>query len=177
MKKIDKQKDYDEYLKTVKENAKEIREKVLKYLMVRRTRNEIEKYFSKDIKKQKLKFPEVQDPIPFYYQLNEDEDKIFDETIYLITQKFKYARYTPLLYYKGKITQPEEVSQKNMGKFMKILLVKRLESSFYAFRNSIDRFIRSYDMFLKEFDNGNVFVSKKYINKKIKLLQKAHFNI
>ncbi|MCL0101379.1 hypothetical protein M1N68_01980, partial [Peptococcaceae bacterium] len=95
MKKIDKQKDYDEYLKTVKENAKEIREKVLKYLMVRRTRNEIEKYFSKDIKKQKLKFPEVQNPIPFYCQLNEDEDKIFDETIYLITQKFKYARYTP----------------------------------------------------------------------------------
>ncbi|MCL0065052.1 phospholipase D-like domain-containing protein [Dehalococcoidia bacterium] len=171
LKKIDKQKDYDEYLKTVKENAKEIREKVLKYLMVRRTRNEIEKYFSKDIKKQKLKFPEVRDPISFYYQLNEDEDKIFNETIHLITQKFKYARYTPLLYYKGKITQPEEVSQKNMGKFMKILLVKRLESSFYAFRNSIDRFIRSYDMFLKEFDNGNVFVSKKYINKIFEVLE------
>jgi len=141
------------------------------YLMVRRTRNEIEKYFSKDIKKQKLKFPEVQDPVPLYYQLNETEDKIFNETIHLITQKFKYARYTPLLYYKGKITQPEEISQKNMGKFMKILLVKRLESSFYAFRNSIDRFIRSYDMFLKEFDNGNVYVSKKYINKIFELLE------
>jgi HKD family nuclease len=166
-----KQKNYDEYLKTVKENAKEIREKVLKYLMVRRTRNEIEKYFSKDIKKQKLKFPEVQDPVPLYYQLNETEDKIFNETINLITQKFKYARYTPLLYYKGKITQPEEISQKNMGKFMKILLVKRLESSFYAFRNSIDRFIRSYDMFLKEFDNGDVYVSKKYINKIFELLE------
>ena len=171
LKKIDKQKNYDEYLKTVKENAKEIREKVLKYLMVRRTRNEIEKYFSKDIKKQKLKFPEVQDPVPLYYQLNETEDKIFNETIHLITQEFKYARYTPLLYYKGKITQSEEISQRNMGKFMKILLVKRLESSFYAFRNSIDRFIRSYDMFLKEFDNGNVYVSKKYINKIFELLE------
>ena len=171
LKKIDKQKNYDEYLATVKENAKEIREKVLKYLMVRRTRNEIEKYFCKDIKKQKLKFPEIQDPVPLYYQLNETEDKIFNETIYLITQKFKYARYTPLLYYKGKITQPEEISQRNMGKFMKILLVKRLESSFYAFRNSIDRFIHSYDMFLKEFDNGNVYVSKKYINKIFELLE------
>lgn len=171
LKKIDKQKNYDEYLKTVKENAKEIREKVLKYLMVRRTRNEIEKYFSRDIKKQQLRFPEVQDPIPLYYQLNETEDKIFNETIHLITQKFKYARYTPLLYYKGKITQPEEISQKNMGKFMKILLIKRLESSFYAFRNSIDRFVRSYDMFLKEFDNGNVYVSKKYINKIFELLE------
>jgi len=171
LKKIDKQKNYDEYLKTVKENAKEIREKVLKYLMVRRTRNEIEKYFPKDIKKQKLKFPEVQDPVPLYYQLNETEDKIFNETIQLITQKFKYARYTPLLYYKGKITQPEEISQKNMGKFMKILLVKRLESSFFAFKNSIERFIYSYDRFIREFDRGNVYVSKKYINKIFEFLE------
>ena len=169
LKKIDKQKNYDQYLKTVKENAKEIRDKVLKYLMVRRTRSEIEKYFSRDIKG--LKFPEVQDPVPLYYQLNESEDKIFNETIHLITQKFKYARYTPLLYYKGKITQPEEISQQNMGKFMKILLVKRLESSFYAFRNSVDRFTHSYEMFIKEFDNGNVYVSKKHINKIFELLE------
>lgn len=171
LKKIDKQKNYDDYIKTVKENAKEIREKVLKYLMVRRTRSEIEKYFPRDIKEQNLKFPEVENPIPLYYQLNEDEDKIFNETIRLIAQRFKYTRYTPLLYYKGKITQPEELSQRNMGKFMKILLVKRLESSFYAFRNSIDRFIYSYEMFLKEFDNGNVYVSKKYINKIFELLE------
>jgi len=173
LKKVNRQKNYDEYLKTVKDNAKEIREKVLKYLMVRRTRGEIEKYFSKDIKKQKLKFPKVEEPVPFYYQLNETEDKIFNETIQLITQKFKYARYTPLLplYYKGKVTQLEEQSQKNMGKFMKILLVKRLESSFYAFRNSIDRFIHSYEMFIKEFDNGNVYVSKKHINKIFELLE------
>jgi len=171
VKKINKQQDYDEYIKTVKTNAKEIREKVLKYLMVRRTRSEIEKYFPEDLKRQKLKFPEVKEPKPVYYQLNEKEDNIFNETIHLITQRFKYARYTPLLYYKGKITQPEEVSQKNMGKFMKILLVKRLESSFYAFRKSIDRFIRSYDMFIKEFDKGNVYVSKKYINKIFELLE------
>ena len=171
LKKIDKQKNYNDYIMTVKENAKEIREKVLKYLMVRRTRSEIEKYFPKDIKEQKLKFPEVETPIPFYYQLNEDEDKIFSETIRLITQRFIYARYTPLLYYKGKITQPEELSQRNMGKFMKILIVKRLESSFYAFSNSIDRFVNSYEMFLKEFDNGNVYVSKKYINKIFELLE------
>ncbi|RKY88059.1 helicase [candidate division KSB1 bacterium] len=171
LKKIDRQKDYDKYIKKVKDNSKEIREKVLKYLMVRRTRSEIEKYFLNDIKKQKLKFPEIENPVPLYYQLNEDEDKIFDRTIRLITQEFKYARYTPLLYYKGKITQPEELSQRNMGKFMKILLVKRLESSFYAFRKSIGRFIYSYEMFIREFDKGNVFVSKKYINKVFEFLE------
>lgn len=58
-----------------------------------------------------------------------------------------------------------------MGKLMKILLVKRLESSFYAFRKSIERFIYSYEMFIKEFDKGNVYVSKKYINKIFELLE------
>ena len=171
LKRINKQKEYKKYLETVKENAREIREKVLKYIMVRRTRNEIVQYFSQDLKKQKLKFPEVKNPIPFYYELNEEEDKIFNETVQLITQEFKYARYTPLLYSKREITQPQMISQRNMGKFMKILLVKRLESSFYAFRNSIKRFIRSYEMFLREFDKGKVYVSKKYINKIFELLE------
>ncbi|MEA3429486.1 MAG: helicase-related protein, partial [Thermodesulfobacteriota bacterium] len=81
--------------------------------------------------------------------------------------------YTPLLpnYYKGSIDQLEEQSQKNMGKFMKILLVKRLESSFFAFKNSINRFINSYDMFIREFKNGNVYVSKKYSNKIFEYLE------
>jgi len=173
LKKIDRVKDYERYLEAVKENAKEIREKVLKYIMIRRTRAEIEKYFKEDLKGERIKFPEVKDPIPMYYQFNDEEDDIFNETIQLITQKFKYARYTPLLYYRGeeRLTQLEIQSQRNMGKFMKILLVKRLESSFYAFRKSIERFIHSYDMFIKEFDRGNVYVSKEYINKIFELLE------
>ena len=171
LKKINRQTNYVEYINTVKQNAKEIREKVLKYLMVRRTRGEIEKYFAKDLKKQGLKFPEVENPKPLYYELSEKEDEIFNKTIELITQKFSYARYTPLLYYKGKITQLEQQSQKNMGKFMKILLIKRLESSFYAFRKTIERFIGSYEMFIEQFDKGSVFISKKHINKIFEFLE------
>lgn len=171
LKKLDRQKDYSKYINTVKENAREIREKVLKYLMVRRTRTEIEKYFSDDITKQGLKFPFVEKPNPLFYELNEKEDDIFNKTIALITQKFKYTRYMPLLYYTGTVDQLEKQSQKNMGRFMKILLVKRLESSFYAFRNSIDRFIHSYEMFIKEFKNGNVYVSKKHTNKIFEMLE------
>jgi superfamily II DNA/RNA helicase len=58
-----------------------------------------------------------------------------------------------------------------MGKFMKILLVKRLESSFFAFKNSIGRFIHSYEMFIKEFEKGKVYVSKKHTNKIFELLE------
>ena len=171
LKKLDRQKDYAKYINTVKENARELREKVLKYLMVRRTRTEIEKYFYEDIKSQNLKFPDVEKPVPLFYELNDREDEIFNNTIELIAHKFKYARYMPMLYYEGKISQPEELSQKNMGKFMKILLVKRLESSFFAFKNSVDRFLRSYEMFIKELDNGNVYVSKKHTNKIFELLE------
>ncbi len=171
LRKLDRKKDYAEYISTVKGNAREIRDKVLKYLMVRRTRSEIEKYFQKDIKEQGLKFPFVEKPVPFYYELNQKEDDIFNKTINLIANKFTYARYMPMLYFEGKIDQLEAQSQRNMGRFMKILLVKRLESSFFAFRNSVDRFLHSYEMFLNELDNGYVYVSKKYTNKIFELLE------
>jgi superfamily II DNA or RNA helicase len=171
LKDLDRQRDYPEYIRVVKENAREIRDKVLKYLMVRRTRTEIAKYFADDLKRQNLKFPEVENPEPLFYGLNADEDEIFNETIRLISLKFKYARYTPLLYYKGDVDQLEKQSQRNMGKFMKILLVKRLESSFFAFKNSIDRFIHSYEMFIREFEKGDVYVSKKHTNKIFELLE------
>jgi len=171
LKKLDRKKDYAKYINTVKSNAREIRDKVLKYLMVRRTRSEIEKYFNKDLKEQSLKFPEVKKPEPLFYQLDEKEELIFNKTIELIANQFRYARYMPMLYYKGKIDQLEEQAQWNMGRFMRILLVKRLESSFFAFKNSIDRFLNSYEMFIKEFDNGHVYVSKKHINKVFELLE------
>jgi len=171
LKNLDRKKDYTEYINRVKANAREIRDKVLRHLMVRRTRTEIEKYFSKDIKKQGLKFPEVKKPVPLFYELNDEENNIFNKTINLIANQFRYARYMPMLYYEGKIDQLEEQSQRNMGRFMKILLVKRLESSFFAFRNSVNRFLRSYEMFIKELNNGHVYVSKKHINKIFELLE------
>lgn len=171
LKKLDRKKDYAEYISTVKENAREIRDKVLKYLMVRRTRTEIEKYFRKDIEEQGLKFPRVEKPAPLFYELNDKEDEVFTKTIDLIANQFRYARYMPMLYYEGKIDQLEAQSQRNMGRFMKILLVKRLESSFFAFRNSVDRFLYSYEMFIKELGNGSVYVSAKHTNKIFELLE------
>lgn len=167
---LDRQQDYQEYIETVKDNSELIRERVLKYLMVRRTRAEIIKYFAKDLERQKLKFPEVAAPEPLLYQLNANEDLVFTRTIDLITRHFEYARYTPMLFYRGPITQAEDLAQKNMRKFMKILLVKRLESSFFAFKKTIDRFVKSYAEFLREFDKGNVYVSKKYSTKLFELL-------
>ena len=84
------------------------REKVLKYLMVRRTRTEISKYFSEDLKRQSLKFPDVEAPSPLFYELDDQEDAIFNKTIELITRRFRYARYTPMLYLKEEVDQLED---------------------------------------------------------------------
>jgi len=129
---------------------------------------EIEKYFADDLKKQNLKFPNVEKPVPLFYEFNQEEDSIFNKTIKLITTEFTYARYTPMLYYTGKVNPLEYKPNAIWGVFMKILLVKRLESSFYAFRKSVDRFIHSYELFLNEYNNGSVYVSKniqiKFLN-------------
>ena len=44
---------------------------------------------------------------------------------------------------------------------MKGILVKRLESSFYAFRKTLGRFIDSYEKFINMFNDGEVYISKK----------------
>lgn len=168
---VDRQKGHHTYMDIIRENSIEIRNKVLKYLMVRRTRKEIEKYFADDLNKNEVKFPEIEDPQLFYYKLSTEEDITFMETLRLITKEFKYSRYTPLLYLSKDITPIVEQSQRNMHSFMKVLLVKRLESSFYAFKKSIDRFIHSNEMFIKEYEKGDVYLSKKLINKIFELLE------
>lgn len=165
--------DPEKYIEEAKEVAKEIRNGVLKYVMIRRTRKDIETYFKDDLEKNNINFPEVETPKPIFYQLNNKEDEIFMKTIQLLTKNLTYARYTPLLYLKKRISHLEEQSQKNLGSFMKVLLVKRLESSFFAFKNSIQRFINAYQKFLDAYDNGYVFISKQYINKIFELLERG----
>ncbi|MGC8706930.1 MAG: helicase-related protein, partial [Desulfurella sp.] len=175
LKKINKKENFDEYIDAIEKNAQQIREKVLKYIMIRRTRSEIEKYFKEDLEKNKLKFPQVSDPKALYYELNEKENAVFDKTIELLTRKISYARYTPLLYLKDKkeLSQTESYGQENMGSFMKVLLVKRLESSFYAFKHTVKRFCKAYKKFINEFSKGNVYVSKKYSNKIFDFLEEG----
>ena len=168
---LDRQQDRDQYFKIVRESAKQIREKILKFLMIRRTRTEIEKYYGEDLKQQGLKFPEVANPEPLFYKFNQTEGEVFGETIRSLTHDFKYARYTPLAYYTGERDEQGIQSQRNLAKFMKILTVKRLESSFTAFLLTLGRFIRTYERVIGEFQKGHVFISKKHIGKVFELLE------
>ena len=147
------------YSDVLKEGSLEIREKVLKHIMVRRTRTEIRKYFSEDIEEQGLFFPEVSEPVRLVYKFDEKIGNIFNQTLERI-KEFTYSRYMPLVYLIGPLDEFELESQRNVGRFMKGILVKRLESSFYAFKKSVDRFIQSYESFIQMFDEGRILISK-----------------
>ena len=167
-KKLEKKlKKYDkgtpEYLEVSKEVSTEIREKVLNHIMVRRTRKEIIKYYDKDLKSQGLTFPTLNTPEKIVYEFDNQVEVVFNETLDTI-KVLSYARYKTLTYlnevppkYKSLLT-----GQQNMGGFMKGILLKRLESSFYAFNKTLDRFIESYENFISMYKSGVVYVSKKY---------------
>ena len=89
--------DRENYVKTMRENAREVRERILKYLMVRRTRSEISNYYGEDLAKQNLKFPEVADPQAVFYELSNRENEIFTRTIERIARQISYSRYRPLI--------------------------------------------------------------------------------
>ena len=150
------------YRQLIKEVSNVIKEKVLKHVMVRRTRQDVVKYFKRDIKQQGLVFPEMQTPEKIIYKYKGEIETVFNSTIAFLI-KFKYARYTPLLYYIGSksLTEFEKQQQRNVGGFMKGILVKRLESSFFAFKQSVQRFIQSYEQFIKMHTGGTLYISKK----------------
>lgn len=171
---LDRQHERELYFRTIQENAKATREKVLKFLMIRRTRTEIEKYYGEDMRKQGFIFPKVKDPEPLFYKFSKSENEVFDETIRLLAKEFNYARYKPLAYYEGKRAERDLQGQRNLVKFMKILMVKRLESSFHAFRLTLERVMHSYERVIKEYQRGNVYISKKHINKIFEALEEGN---
>jgi len=149
------------YMAQLRENSEVIRDRLIREVMVRRTRSEIQQYYADDLAKQGLTFPKAGSPEKIVYTFDEETDDAFNQTISII-KDFKYARYTPLLYLKDKKKYATMLAaQHNMGGFMKGILVKRLESSFYAFRKTLDRFIESYTKFIAMAKTGKVYISKK----------------
>ena len=155
------QKGTKEYMNQLRKNSEVIRDKLLREVMIRRTRSEIEEYYADDLKAQGLSFPKAGSPEKIIYAFDEATNEAFTETIATI-KDFRYSRYTPLLYLKDKKKYAQMLAaQRNMGGFMRGVLVKRLESSFYAFRMTLSRFIDAYDKFIAMAENGKVYISKK----------------
>ena len=161
---VDKSEDPELYLSVSKEISADIRENVLQYLMVRRTRNSITKYYQKDLKKNNLEFPNVKKPRPVYYEFDDYINEVFDESLELINNNLTYAKYRPLANEYQKVPNTRySNSQQMMGNFIKILLIKRLESGSYAFKKSIDNSIKTHENVIKIFkQKGEFFTSRDY---------------
>jgi superfamily II DNA or RNA helicase len=151
-----------EYSDTLRANSEVIRDQVLRNVMIRRTRKEIMEFYKDDLERQGLRFPELNTPEKIVYIYKDEIEKVFNYTVSVI-KSINYSRYQPLTYLKkiDKDIASQMVSQKNMGGFMKSILIKRLESSFEAFKKTLNRFIKSYEQFIEMCLMGDVYISKK----------------
>jgi superfamily II DNA/RNA helicase len=157
-----KERGTQEYIEQTRRNSDEIRDKLIRNIMIRRTRREIMEYYADDLSKQGLSFPKLGTPEQIIYTFDERVDEVFTHTMQTI-RSLSYARYSPLLYLSKPTNEQKQqmTAQTNMGGFMKSILVKRLESSFFAFKNTLSRFIKSYTQFIEMCNSGEVYISKK----------------
>lgn len=145
----------------VKKLYEEIRNKIVKPLTIRRTRTDIEKIerYRKDIGE----FPKVEKPRKIDYLLDENQAVLFQETIDVLTEKLTYNRYQAIVglipEIRNQYYEKAELVSKSLAYIMKTLLVKRLESSFYAFKNSLNRFRVANERMIEMFENGKVFIA------------------
>lgn len=161
-------------IKKLKSLFQKLRDDVVEPLVIRRTRTDIEKNkeYLEDMKSQGIIFPKVDDPISLFYELDGKLAMLFYETVSLITGLDEYGNETDGLgYYRYRAIEflVNEEDKKIYGNvksisgrlsaIMKTLLVKRLESSFFAFTQSINRFQRAIDNMIEMFENDRVFVA------------------
>lgn len=150
--------------------SEEIHNKVLAELLVRRTRTDVKKDYHEN-----LYFPEIVGPTKLEYQLNGRLSRLFYDTMALIAptpedlqneQKgIVYMRYRATEYlnkelqmrYSGKNMNPEKSSSR-LARIMQILLVKRLESSFTAFRESLENLQRYSRNMLQMWEDDCIFI-------------------
>lgn len=136
--------------------AKRVRGRIIKPLTVRRTRTDIELIprYRKDIQA----FPKVERPIENQYELNEHLAGLFEKTVSILTKQLKYTCYQAIAYLKPEVSKGlydnAELVSRSLAGIRKNGLVKRLESSFYAFKVSINSFREANKEMIDTFDAG-----------------------
>lgn len=152
--------------------AKQIRD-VIEPVTIRRNRIDLQN--NPFYKKEVAMLSVVKDPIEWFYELTYDQSKFYDTIIenYFSEYEgngFKGAIYRPFIYEEGELEIDEDTEdketlleknreyqqQRNLFNFMRRLLVKRFESSFGAFKESIERFKNVHEHVLQFIHNtGN----------------------
>jgi len=144
---------------------------VIEKVVIRRNRLDLRYY------KDKVELPRVRDPEEWFFELDKKQMEFYDEVIKAFYEpeeggRFHGAIYIPIKYEKKyeKGFVPEEdnlgsseesfiyLYQKNLYDFMRRLLVKRFESSFKAFYESLKNFIDIHRKALKFAKKSGKFI-------------------
>lgn len=161
-------------VRKVKAIFDKIRDKVVEPLVIRRTRTDIlnNPEYLKDIKEQGIEFPTINPPNEVNYEFDDKLSLLFDRTITLLTGLDEngkevgglgYFRYRAIEYLineedRKRYGDVESISGR-LSAIMKTLLVKRLESSFHAFKMSLGRLLKNTDHMIKMFEDDKVYVA------------------
>ena len=152
----------------------EMRTRVLDKILVRRTRKNLwnNDEYKADLKLQNIHFPNVEQPNECIYQLDEELSELFYDTITILTDTpdeenpngvgLHYARYRAIEYIIG-----EKASKyRNAMQFARVFsgifrvhMVKRLESSFYAFKKSLHTFLRITNDMIKMWNEDSILIA------------------
>ena len=151
----------------VKVIYKEIREKVIQPLTVRRTRSDLNEHelYKSDLDSQGIIFPDIEKPKKIFYELDAELDALYDKTMILLSHEkegIKYLRYQAIKFLKEEKKakyKNADVASQALAKLMKTLLVKRIDSSFHAFKESLNRFTIATEAMTKMFANGTVYIA------------------
>ena len=131
--------------------AKEIKD-IIEPVTIRRNRLDLQEnpYYKNEV----LELSRVKDPEEWFFELTKEQSQFYDTIInryFALPEdggEFKGAIYIPFVYKIEKIDELEKeenrqyIQQFNLYDFMRRLLVKRFESSFGAFKQSIENFLR-----------------------------------
>jgi superfamily II DNA or RNA helicase len=121
--------------------------------------------YKEDLISQGIIFPKVEKPQPIYYPLDAVMDALYDRTIHLLQDPIEgltYNRYRAIGYLtpekKAKYQNADLISSQ-LARIMKTLLVKRIDSSFYAFKKSLTRFRDATEAMIRMFENDQIIIA------------------
>ncbi|MGI8543457.1 MAG: helicase-related protein, partial [Aridibacter sp.] len=155
-------------LSQIRELYGKIREKIVEPITVRRTRGDLKKYpkYLDDLKEQGIEFPEIAAPRAKEYLLNAGLSKLFYHTVFYLTDedKINYYRYQAIRFLNEEIQdefgyEKATLISKSLAGIMKTLMIKRLESSFKAFKNSLNNLLKSTQRMIEMFEKNKVLIA------------------
>lgn len=156
----------DPNMDRIRELYAQIRTRVIEPVTVRRTRKNLLNFpsYQKDLQEQGIMFPEIAAPKAKLYQLNGKLNVLFKKTVDFLTEDIHYYRYQAIRFLTREkqdecgYTQAELVSRSLAG-IMKTLMIKRLESSFYAFKISLSNLKTSTERMIEMFENERILIA------------------